>query len=438
LSIVLLPLLSIINVYGFLREKQYVLAIFLVGQPILKIMIKPLVPIIGEDLALMYYFMLGFFVLIVRHVPQLGEIRISKHKFKYTAFYFSVLMVLLIFVAKTPNTIGGLDKLIGFVVMTLPCIFLANISLDSEQDFIKFMRALANISLLVGVITIVLVYTKTGRLTAHLGTTVAQELQIFGVNFVVSIWFGRRMGIAFFASFYVFVVTRNRKDLFKAVLLFLFVLLSGARGPIFSLLTTIVLMVTIAGEKWFTSSHVKNLLLLLVTGVALAVFATFFYDNLLLARVLNFRDGNVIARTFLVRESIALIRQNPFGYGLGSFAVLTSSIHSYPHNVVLEILVELGFGGVVVFLIGTTIAILDFTTVARINGAQTRIVYLCRFAFSIFTFALLNAQFSGNLVTNEYIWLGFALVQKSCIVVRRCCLEVETSAILLDHPRQNS
>lgn len=75
------------------------------------------------------------------------------------------------------------------------------------------------------------------------------------------------------------------------------------------------------------------------------------------------KDGNldkmgssVTARVDLFKKSIDLISADfikpIFGYGIGSYGVITNGIdeRSYPHNIFLEIIVELGLFGFAIFL----------------------------------------------------------------------------------------
>lgn len=66
---------------------------------------------------------------------------------------------------------------------------------------------------------------------------------------------------------------------------------------------------------------------------------------------------SVNIRIRYINESIALIKASPIhaliGYGIGSYGLLTvgEKIRAYPHNFILEIMVELGVIGLIVFLL---------------------------------------------------------------------------------------
>ena len=108
----------------------------------------------------------------------------------------------------------------------------------------------------------------------------------------------------------------------------------------------------------------------------------------------------------MFRISVDLIKNNPLGYGIGSYSVL-AGVGRYPHNIVLELLVELGIIGLFLFSQPFIKSMRD--SIKMLYKSKKEDWAFAMFSFSVLLFAILNAQFSGDIVSNEYIWFGVFL-----------------------------
>ena len=79
----------------------------------------------------------------------------------------------------------------------------------------------------------------------------------------------------------------------------------------------------------------------------------------------------------------------------------------YPHNIVLELLVELGIIGLFLFSQPFIKSMRD--SIKMLYKSKKEDWAFAMFSFSVLLFAILNAQFSGDIVSNEYIWFGVFL-----------------------------
>jgi len=165
------------------------------------------------------------------------------------------------------------------------------------------------------------------------------------------------------------------KSIFKLktlLTLFLFgsLFLLRARGPLIFTLLILLLNFLLNFSLKNIKLKFKKLYLLYIPliGFIFLIFhkkITYLMSNSLYRLSLLF-DGlssnktmgaSVEHRMSNISDSINLIFDNGlnflFGYGFGSYGILTlgKDVRSYPHNVLLEVWVELGFVGVVVFLL---------------------------------------------------------------------------------------
>lgn len=132
--------------------------------------------------------------------------------------------------------------------------------------------------------------------------------------------------------------------IFNIFLLFIL----GSRGAFFSFLIIIILSIILKKDinkylKFFVYSIFFIFLVLNLQGF----FGERYQINKLLSSpsISSYEYGG---RIFIYSESIRLIKENPLGIGLGSFSKVTP--YSYPHNIFLEIFVELGIIGFSLFL----------------------------------------------------------------------------------------
>jgi O-antigen ligase len=131
-----------------------------------------------------------------------------------------------------------------------------------------------------------------------------------------------------------------------SALLFSYVIFTGSRGPLLSLIITLIIV---------SSSSIYKLLFTAFTF--LLIFFSLIGGNLvdrlnrpIISSQLNrlFSDE---ARTSLRNDSIdGWLNQSIFGVGWGNFKYFSSDVFfNYPHNVPLEVLVELGLLGFMAF-----------------------------------------------------------------------------------------
>lgn len=189
-----------------------------------------------------------------------------------------------------------------------------------------------------------------------------------------------------------------------AVICAIATLTTGSRGPALSIIValTIVLILTLR------SRHVQFKALAFGLGAVVVAFIFAFESNMAgISRVL---DGGDSGRSGIYSFTLTQALANPEGLGWGGFAGIawrwgSLSDRIYPHNLVLEVFVEGGF----IALFGF-IALLTY---AGWHGARSYLRSKDRVecvALGLYVYALVNAQFSSDLVGNRLLWVSLGLV----------------------------
>jgi O-antigen ligase len=124
----------------------------------------------------------------------------------------------------------------------------------------------------------------------------------------------------------------------------------------------------------------------------------------------DLHSNSDLRRSTILPTAMYLISQAPiFGHGLGSWPILVLNvdIQNHPHNMILEVLCELGFVG---------LALLSLTFIAvlrRINVESLRSDPLFLAATMLFINTFLNSMTSGDFPENRnvFVMLGLMLVR---------------------------
>lgn len=166
-----------------------------------------------------------------------------------------------------------------------------------------------------------------------------------------------------FASFFLYAALTDRKliDIGMSALLIVMILIGGSRGPVLFLGICVVLYMMI------TIQNSRKKFLLIGSVLLASVLLALFYRNLLQAAIavanhfgfssrflVTMLEGTVTDdnnRGKIWAAAIQMIKDNPFGYGaMGSRHIIERYIYAgYPHNVILEILIDFGvlFGSMI-------------------------------------------------------------------------------------------
>lgn len=229
---------------------------------------------------------------------------------------------------------------------------------------------------------------------------------------------GRAIGFAVPLLLYVlFAHSRRTIRLLAGILVvagFVGILTAGGRGPFVALLAAIGVFAGLETIATLVHRRVDVRRLAVASGATVAVVGTVFLTIQSLAgtpwtlerlRTVG-GDSETETRLFMIREAYDLWLEKPIrGHGIGSYEVLTATVHEYPHNVVVETLAELGLVG---FLLGSLVVgpPLLASLVARLKSDD--VLYSALVA--LFVFMFVNASFSFDLQSNRQLFFTVGLM----------------------------
>lgn len=197
-----------------------------------------------------------------------------------------------------------------------------------------------------------------------------------------------------------------------AAMMFIAMLQTGARGPLVALVVSVGVLVAwvaiIDSRISARQAIASGAVMLLLLGGALWVFQRVSRTAARFAQLASI-EGLTAAggRAELFASGIYYWLQAPFfGHGIGSFGILYSGrdIRYYPHNIILEIGVEAGLIGVVLF-----VGAVCYALWVILYSDATDIV-LQGFTLAFFVFMLTNAMVTGDISTNRALFVALALL----------------------------
>ncbi|WP_254863536.1 O-antigen ligase family protein [Halovivax gelatinilyticus] len=189
---------------------------------------------------------------------------------------------------------------------------------------------------------------------------------------------------------------------------------AGGRGPFVALIVALAVFVFIEFVVALVTRRVDfvQLGVGVVAAVAVAGTTALVIRSLggmpwTVERLLDSREqSSGETRLVMIREAYDLWLDEPVrGHGIGSFEVLTTTVHQYPHNVVVETLAELGLVG---FALASLVVLTPLigSLYARLTGGDA--IYSALVA--LFVYALVNASLSFDLQANRQLFFAVGLM----------------------------
>ena len=193
---------------------------------------------------------------------------------------------------------------------------------------------------------------------------------------------------------------------FMLLLQFVVILFSASRGPIIAFILTLFLQILIFGPKkeglmLFTSFMLLFYLMIFeldveVFGASIERISTLFISN---------SEDISNGRSLLYERAIEMFLESPV-LGQGPMGFLCNSGYNiYPHNIILEWLVDYGLVGTFFWLLFMGYIINKYVCNFNFDG-------VARIVFSMFIVNLVELFFSGSFATNGRFWyyIGFAML----------------------------
>lgn len=373
--------LQIIDSFKKIISNYYLQVIFLSNLFIFSISNSNLAFILITKLVLLTFNLIFSFYIINKHSLKLN-IHLS----------FLILFLIYSFLSMTysPNQSNASKKLL-LMLNIIPFGIMGYLIYDDNNNLDKFLKLL--LILFVPLIFISIIIRPFD----------ATQTYSFSFSRWSHVLFSRFIGAAFILSLFSKLNYKYKAIILSILLLGL--LYSGARGP---LLFILLLLVYYIIRNYKNNNTIKILFLIFFV---IAIFF-FFFINFSNKRILellminNFlKSDGVVVRIASWGIAIKMFLDNYiFGAGLGGFdtnlySELGAQLH-YPHNIILEVLSELGIFGFILF------SIIMIFTLHKLKSYPKEI-------FILFLFSFYLALFSKDLSSNPFLFsLVFFYVDK--------------------------
>lgn len=295
-----------------------------------------------------------------------------------------------------PPTDYSSTKIIQTAVLVPLCLLGGRVLLGTERARGMWLRGIVAFGIIIAALAFVFpddVAAESGRVSIEGGNTIGAARGVGAAVTVLAIWalHGTR---------------RRFASITVAVGLVLVLLLIGSRGPILAAAVAITAATLLSRQP---GKPVRTLVAGL--GITAAGWIAIARSDSLAARLFTVQDNSSDARRYLWAETLDVARGYPFGIGWGQLYahmrpgyMLDSGVRQYPHNLVLEILVEAGWVPVLI-----AVGVLGYALVlqrrATVTTTETGML-------ALIVFALVSAMVSGDVPSNREVWVavGAAIV----------------------------
>jgi O-antigen ligase len=332
----------------------------------------------------------------------------------------------------SPAPMSARTKMLGYVAFNLAPSALVVLLVDSEERLSRLVRAVIVIGLVMAVMT------HLGHDTAEGGAGSGlynigegkQGLTIGGARFAGGTWFARRLDLVMISLLVLATLSTSKLPLLAMLTLTPYIVyllfLSGARGAMAGGAMAFMVVLTLLTAVARSGRALRNTMIALLLVVA--VFGMGSVRDIALSQEVVDRyavlqhpfesDASGADRLQFWRSAWETFEEHPlFGIGAGGWGMVWNKqdYRDFPHNIFLEILCEEGLIGGFLFALFFFGAIRLVWKVMRHPFTTPRGKTLATWAIGILTFAGLDAQLSGDIQTNDYIWMAAAIV---CVFVR--------------------
>ncbi|KEQ13084.1 O-antigen ligase family protein [Endozoicomonas numazuensis] len=314
----------------------------------------------------------------------------------------------------SPGHSYSVSKTSYLLTLTAWCVLAPLIVVSSDMHRLKRLLAYLLLFSIVSSIEAVIVYLKG----------VVGFLTIFGSNYLA---LGRTLGVGMAIAIALGYRYFCRKDFNSfslwmgvAGVFVLLMLLSGGRGPTLSALISLVVFFAIilfskrgflVRNRW--KSFYMAFSVLFVVGLIgiLVVFSEEMFQTVFRIGVIFTQDdmgSSVAARVEHFGQALVRFSESPiWGKGIGGYAAANEG-RAYPHNIILELLVETGLLGCVLFLVVLAVALRCI-----LIEAVLRADWYVWAVLMILVQGIFNSMFSGDFNDNRMLFMPMSL----CFVV---------------------
>lgn len=350
---------------------------------------------------------------LIKYLPKVKTISINKEHLVIFLIFISIVIISILY---TNSPKYGMEKLLK-VLLFNGFLFIGGIVIfQTLSKSALFINSLQYSILLLSIINTILIIKNI--VAGEFVEMLVARFTLTGGN---PIGMARTMGLGII--YWLIAIEHSKSFSYKIGCVFallpisLSLIATNTRGPVLMLLFIILIYII-----FFWGKKIKEKFIVFGVVISIAIILLFLLPSNFLNRYVYFFEQNVFNTTTSVSRAsssaMRLIYYNRvfeyfkdypfsliFGTGMGNFSTLFDCYHkvSYPHNIFLEVLFEQGLIGFVFLLIGILILVREIKDVIGIDLKEYRHLFLS-FVLSFFYF-LLNAQLSGDLFDNRYLWL---------------------------------
>lgn len=330
------------------------------------------------SLILEFIICLFSFFYIVQHG---GLSRIDTRKYKLPLLFLGIIFISFLFHYNEDSVF----KFKVLLVRTVFIIFVIDLFISSG------FRLNENIIFVAGVVISLILIYNASLSGFQLRTSLVIE-ETTKSRIIIGVIEDSRT-LAFIIAYFLFnSLSIKRLSFIGIVLISIGLLLTQTRQTILAVVLIILPYYLLNNVR--SGSFIKQGVLLILSFSSIISF--FYFTNIDFNEMRIMADGSESSfeRVNLFRWAFGLFEDKPiFGFGFG----YTDQAYSYPHNIILEIMAELGIVGLVFFLLAL------FNRFCAINDGKIR-------ALIIFTFLL--ALISGNITQNYLFFFTLFIDQR--------------------------
>lgn len=286
----------------------------------------------------------GLFCVIIIFIRiGLNQKKEFKTPFVIKIFFFLIFWIFISCIY-TPSYSYYLEKFSRTLLLIISLLF--PLFIFKDKDWIFVLREAFSVFGILGLILLTVVYLKGGFSLNNYFLSSSDP----GSNIPDYLTIGQIFGVFFFIN-----LSRNTPFwILIKIWAFLMMIMLGGRGPILFLIMFLILNYIIKSRFTF-KNIIKWTLISVVSPFLVTAFFNWSGSEKITNRFENITQGDasLAARRNLIKESFDLIEVHPFfGVGYGGFGITVENkdSRSYPHNILLEIFVETGIIGFIIFV----------------------------------------------------------------------------------------
>jgi len=332
-------------------------------------------------------------------IPLLFSIKRVKHFNTKRLFYYFLLIIIILppmLCLYFDYDTFGFEKYFNFIFIVIPLVIIV-VETFKYNDVRIFFKILLGFIIVLSLIGLLVVLNSSDRLS------------VLGGGPIV---FARWMNIGLIILFFIKQSSLNKKNTLLMLFFLVLSLAAGSRGPVFSLAITFAV--------YFFLNFQKVFLRVLFFSFLIASIAFFSGINTSILgigkteRLVTKDNRSKNARMVFASRSFDLMSHYPLGVGLGNWQVYANKIkpthllkHQYPHNLVLEIFVELGIISGILFLI-LLLKIL-FYNYKKMYSNKNNEHSFYPLLFYLQFYLIINSFFSGSLNDSRLLFVVMAM-----------------------------